>query len=229
MNKKPDFSNILNHQLSNGLGSWTLSGQWKLCHSKLSHTCKGFHTIPFSQRRQILQRSQLLHAQERGTRAPSSRIFPLHHQHFGHDQTFEGGQNYYNLFLEYAAGGSLADHLKKHGGLFPEEHSVRRYTRSILEGLKHIHANGYVHCDVKLQNILIFDNDEVKIADFGLAKEEEEKKWECRGTPLFMSPESVNENEYESPADIWAFGCAVVEMVTGKPAWDVDNGPNRNM
>ncbi|KAK7309342.1 hypothetical protein RJT34_05985 [Clitoria ternatea] len=146
---------------------------------------------------------------------------------FGHHQTFEDGEHYHNLFLEYAGGGSLADHLKKHGGVLPE-HCVRRYTRSIVEGLKHVHSNGFVHCDVKLQNILVFDDGEVKIADFGLAKETGKKqgKWECRGTPLFMSPESVNDNEYESPADIWALGCAVVEMVTGKPAWDVDNGPN---
>ncbi|RDX96255.1 Mitogen-activated protein kinase kinase kinase 17, partial [Mucuna pruriens] len=157
---------------------------------------------------------------------------------FGHDHTFENGHHFYNVFLEYASGGSLADHLKKHGGNLPEPH-VRRYTRSILEGLKHIHANGLVHCDVKLQNILVFhyghdvnnncgDPGHVKIADFGLAKEKGEKQTKCeyRGTPLFMSPESVNDNEYESPADIWALGCAVVEMVTGKPAWDIGSGSN---
>ena len=149
---------------------------------------------------------------------------------FGHDSTFENGESFYNLFLEYASGGTLSDQLKKQGGRFLES-QVKRYARSIIEGLKHVHENGFVHCDIKLQNILVFDNGQVKISDFGLAKEkgervEGEKKWECRGTPLFMSPESVNDNEYESPADIWALGCAVVEMVTGKPAWNVGNGSN---
>ncbi|XP_061342598.1 mitogen-activated protein kinase kinase kinase 20-like [Gastrolobium bilobum] len=154
---------------------------------------------------------------------------------YGHDYTFENGGEYYNLFLEYAAGGTLADQLKNHGGGFPESR-VRRYTRSIIEGLNHIHAKGFVHCDIKLQNILVFvDNDTIKIADFGLAKEtgkEEQSQtttWagdECRGTPMFMSPESLNNNECESPADIWALGCAVVEMVTGKPAWNVGSGSN---
>ncbi|XP_020217333.1 mitogen-activated protein kinase kinase kinase 17 [Cajanus cajan] len=146
---------------------------------------------------------------------------------YGHDSTIENGQEFYNVFLEHAAGGSLADQLKKHGGTLPESY-VRRCTRSVVEALRHIHAEGFVHCDVKLQNILVFDDDEVKVADFGLAKEKgrKEGKWECRGTPLFMSPEAVNENEYESAADIWALGCAVVEMVTGKPAWEVRSGVN---
>lgn len=146
---------------------------------------------------------------------------------FGDDYSFENGFEYYNLFVEYAAGGSLSDQLKLHGGRFPET-QVRRHTRSIIEGLSHIHENGFVHCDIKLQNILVFHDGEIKIADFGLAKKTGEKKrrFECRGTPLFMSPESVNDGEYESPADIWALGCAVVEMVTGKPAWNVENCSN---
>ncbi|XP_061336703.1 mitogen-activated protein kinase kinase kinase 20-like [Gastrolobium bilobum] len=145
---------------------------------------------------------------------------------FGDDYTFEDGDEYYNLFLEYAAGGTLADQINFHGGRIPEP-LVRRYTRSIVEGLTHIHQNGFVHCDIKLPNILVFDDGEIKIADFGLAKEAGEKQsegFECRGTPLFMSPESVNDGEHESPADIWALGCAMVEMVTGKPAWNMQKG-----
>ncbi|XP_050871727.1 mitogen-activated protein kinase kinase kinase 20 [Lathyrus oleraceus] len=145
---------------------------------------------------------------------------------FGDDYTFENGHEYYNLFLEYASAGTLADQVKLHGGRIPEQ-NIRGYTRSIVEGLNHIHSNGFVHCDVKLQNILVFRDGEIKIADFGLAKKTGEEqsvneRFECRGTPLFMSPESVNYGENESPADIWALGCAVVEMVTGKPAWNVE-------
>lgn len=146
---------------------------------------------------------------------------------FGDDYTFENGEKYYNLFLEYASSGNLSDQLKFHGGRIPEQH-IRRYTKSVVEGLHHIHRNGFVHCDIKLQNILVFNDGEVKIADFGLAKKTGEKQsenrgYECRGTPLFMSPETVNSGENESPADIWALGCAVVEMVTGKSAWNLEN------
>ncbi|KAL2333542.1 hypothetical protein Fmac_014755 [Flemingia macrophylla] len=142
---------------------------------------------------------------------------------FGDDHSFENGVEFYNLFLEYAAAGSLADKVKNHG---IAEAAVRRYTRSIVEGLNHVHQNGFVHCDIKLHNILVFDDGQVKIADFGLAKEAGAKqgKSECRGTPMFMSPEQVIGGECNSPADIWALGCAVVEMVTRKPAWQVEKG-----
>ncbi|KAF7827945.1 mitogen-activated protein kinase kinase kinase 17 [Senna tora] len=146
---------------------------------------------------------------------------------FGHDSTFEHGEEYYNLFLEYAAAGSLADILKTRRRGFSEL-EVRRYTKSIVEGLRHIHARGFVHCDVKPANILLFENGDVKIADFGLAKKAGEKQRNCelRGTPMCMAPESVNANSYESPVDIWAVGCTVVEMVTGKPAWSFKEGSN---
>ncbi|XP_030551872.2 mitogen-activated protein kinase kinase kinase 20-like [Rhodamnia argentea] len=140
-----------------------------------------------------------------------------------------GGEELYNVLLEYAGGGSLADSLKSRGKPLSEP-EIRRHTRSILEGLEFVHSKGFVHCDVKLQNILVFPrggDEEVKIADFGLAKRAGERLaeggkqggFEWRGTPMYMAPESVNGNEYEPPSDVWALGCAVVEMATGRPAW----------
>ncbi|XP_054810157.1 mitogen-activated protein kinase kinase kinase 20 [Prosopis cineraria] len=157
-------------------------------------------------------------------------------QCLGDGYSLENGVEYYNLFLEYAAGCNLSDHIKNRGGRLPES-DVRRCTMSIVQGIQHIHAKGFVHCDIKLQNILLFGNGDVKIADFGLAKKtgeeeeeqsREEKQREFRGTPLFMSPESVKDNVYDSPADIWSLGCAVVEMVTGKPAWNSPKGSELN-
>ncbi|XP_007029410.2 PREDICTED: mitogen-activated protein kinase kinase kinase NPK1 [Theobroma cacao] len=150
---------------------------------------------------------------------------------FGEEYMAENGGEY-NLFLEYADKGCLADQVKKSGGNLIES-DVRRYARSILKGLRFIHAKGFAHCDIKLQNILLFGNGDVKIADFGLAKRngEEEgegphRRIEIRGTPLSIAPESVMENEYDSPVDIWALGCAIVEMFTGKPAWSFKPGSN---
>ncbi|KAA8531689.1 hypothetical protein F0562_006594 [Nyssa sinensis] len=146
---------------------------------------------------------------------------------FGDDFSFENGEKLYNLLLEYASGGSLADKLRNSGYFRLPESDVRQYTKSILKGLRYIHQNGYVHCDIKLQNMLLFSSrhggDAVKIADFGLAKKAAVKReklgFELRGTPLYMSPEVVATGEQESPADIWALGCVVAEMATGAPAW----------
>ena len=85
----------------------------------------------------------------------------------------------YILFLEYAPGGSLEDLIRDSGGALPES-DIRLYTRMIVKGLCHIHENGYVHCDIKPSNILVFSTEgggnEVKIADFGLSKRVEEER-----------------------------------------------------
>ncbi|RDX61152.1 Mitogen-activated protein kinase kinase kinase 17, partial [Mucuna pruriens] len=133
---------------------------------------------------------------------------------------------YYNLFLEFAPYGSLGDLLKK-GPLLDRE--VRIYTHMLLKGLSCIHQNGVVHCDLKPDNILLFPSSEkgvryqLKIADFGLSKTREETnvdfgKIKFRGTPLYMSPESVV-GIIEAPLDIWSLGCIVIEMITGFCAW----------
>ncbi|KAE8680652.1 hypothetical protein F3Y22_tig00111372pilonHSYRG00047 [Hibiscus syriacus] len=104
--------------------------------------------------------------------------------------------------------GSLADHVKRNGGRLMES-DVKRFVKSILRGLNFVHSKGFVHCDVKLQNVLLFGNGDVKLADFGLAKRngEKQRRFEIRGTPSNMSPESINGNVYDFPVDIWAVGC----------------------
>ncbi|KAB1208446.1 Mitogen-activated protein kinase kinase kinase A [Morella rubra] len=95
-----------------------------------------------------------------------------------------------------------------------------------------MHSFGMVHCDLKPSNILVFpgpggvNNNELKIADFGLVKErgickDDNNFWKFRfrGTPFYVSPESLAHGEIGTPMDIWSLGCIVVEMVTGTPAW----------
>ncbi|PIN25225.1 Serine/threonine protein kinase/TGF-beta stimulated factor [Handroanthus impetiginosus] len=143
---------------------------------------------------------------------------------FGESFSYENGEKLYNVLLEYASGGSLGDKIKKSGDGGLPESEVRQYTEALLKGLNYIHKIGYVHCDIKLQNILMGSNGGVKIADFGLAKRVGRRKDDCsgfelRGTPLYMSPEMVAGGEQGTAADIWALGCVVAEMLSGAPAW----------
>ncbi|KAK7839688.1 mitogen-activated protein kinase kinase kinase 17 [Quercus suber] len=113
--------------------------------------------------------------------------------YFGNDLTIESGVGFYNLQLEYASGGTLEDLIKKSGGKLVE-YDVQRYTRMIVKGLRCIHEKGYVHCDLKPANILVFRSkagrgNAVKIADFGISKIPREengfvkRKFCFRGTP----------------------------------------------
>eukprot|EP00250_Pteridium_aquilinum_P026482 c33076_g1_i1 orf=2-832(-) len=137
---------------------------------------------------------------------------------FGGDRTLENGVQMRNLFMEYMAGGSLADLMRKFGGSL-DEALIRVYTRGILEGLDYLHRQGVVHCDVKGKNILIGASG-VKIADLGSAKRLEQKVEAMRGTPLWMAPEVIMQVEQAFPSDIWSLGCTVVEMATGRPPWN---------
>ncbi|GER44064.1 mitogen-activated protein kinase kinase kinase [Striga asiatica] len=146
----------------------------------------------------------------------------------------------YNLLLEYAAGGTLAHRINNSGGRGLPIIEVKMYTRSLLRGLYHIHGSGYVHCDLKPSNILLVPRNRkirttgtvftAKIGDFGLAKRakrsnckkrkfgEEACRW--RGTPMYLSPEAVTGDEQEAVSDIWALGCVVLQMLTGKAPWE---------
>ncbi|XP_073294340.1 mitogen-activated protein kinase kinase kinase 20-like [Primulina huaijiensis] len=152
---------------------------------------------------------------------------------FGEETTTgDNGMMVYNLLLEYGSGGTLAQRIKKSGSGGLPEFEARVYARCILRGLKHIHGIGYVHCDLKPDNIFLLPsfrregNTEfrAKIGDFGLAKRVKQNKkrklgpyW--RGTPMYLSPEAVMDNVQEAPSDIWAVGCIVLEMLTGKHPW----------
>ncbi|XP_058224564.1 mitogen-activated protein kinase kinase kinase 20-like [Rhododendron vialii] len=173
---------------------------------------------------------------------------------FGSDTTTEEGEDWYNLFLEYASGGSLFDRIRRSGrGGLPES-EARRYAKSILLGLNHVHKQGYVHCDIKPHNVVLVESESevikppmnlngkrkrvekehtAKIADFGVAmkagkrKEDQESKGKLRGTPMYIAPESIRCGEYEAHSDIWALGCTVLHMLTGELPWKCDKNTEK--
>ncbi|KAG5592097.1 hypothetical protein H5410_042611 [Solanum commersonii] len=138
---------------------------------------------------------------------------------FGEDVSVENGKDTYNLMLEYAASGTLHDLLHKSKMMLGESEATY-YAFQILKGISHVHNKGFIHCDLKPANILVFPPTEkymrLKLADFGLSSK---KDRHFRGTLVYASLESVTRGVYGKEVDIWALGCIVVEMITGKRIW----------
>ncbi|XP_003567028.1 mitogen-activated protein kinase kinase kinase 18 [Brachypodium distachyon] len=128
----------------------------------------------------------------------------------------------YHLFLEFAPGGSLADEVARNGG-FLEEHAIRAYAADVLRGLAYIHGESLVHGDVKARNVVIGVDGRAKIADFGCARALDSTR-PIGGTPAFMAPEVARGEEQGPAADVWALGCTIIEMATGRAPWsDMDD------
>lgn len=125
------------------------------------------------------------------------------------------GKEDYNvsyLSLEYAANGMLLEYIINSGRI---KESVARYLfKQIVEALEYIHKKGYAHRDIKPENILLDENFNIKIADFGLASKAKSSKTQ-KGTPTYMSPEILAETKYHTcDADIYAAAVTLFIMVT---------------
>ncbi|CAF2105798.1 hypothetical protein HID58_079334 [Brassica napus] len=146
------------------------------------------------------------------------------------------GNKVHKLRLEYASEGSLSAFMDHYADRKLPEPLIKDFTRMILEGLVSIHDHGYVHCDIKPDNLLVFpsrqDSYELKISDFGNTLEvgEVPKFWESEfpwvGTPIYMPPESVRDGFANKGIDLWSVGCLVLEMYTGVIPWE---GVNINL
>ncbi|MFS7984889.1 putative mitogen-activated protein kinase kinase kinase STE-STE11 family [Helianthus anomalus] len=147
-------------------------------------------------------------------------------EYLGFDIDYIDDVPMYNLFMEYATGGTITDVIKRQGGSL-DECLIRSYTHQILQGLDYLHSNNLVHCDIKCANILVC-KDGVKIGDLGCAKLVEKcgDTSSCfSGTPVFMAPEVARGVKQEFAADVWAFGCTVIEMATGCNPWPEMKNP----
>ncbi|KAJ0242349.1 Protein kinase domain-containing protein [Hirschfeldia incana] len=128
--------------------------------------------------------------------------------------TAKNWSNFY-IFLELVTQGSL---LKLYQRNQLSNSVVSTYTRQILDGLKYLHGEGFIHRDIKCANVLVDASGAVKLADFGLAKVSKLNNIKsCWRDPFWMAPEVINPKRtdgYGSSADIWSLGCTVLEMLT---------------
>ncbi|XP_072051432.1 dual specificity protein kinase shkA-like [Amphiura filiformis] len=127
------------------------------------------------------------------------------------------------ILMEYAPNGSLHDYLKDPSKPLPYELQKKWATESAL-AIKYLHGQNFLHRDIKPENCLLFQDNLLKLCDFGLAREIEESQTTSsqKGTYRYMAPEIHVGNErgraiYSKPADIWAYGMLLLAICTRKP------------
>ncbi len=103
---------------------------------------------------------------------------------------------------------------------------IKKFGRDLAMGLYYLHSNGVIYCDLKPSNVLLNEYGTLKLRDFGLAKkimdliqtENENHQKPKSGTPYYMAPELFeDQGVYSFYSDMWALGCVLYELATGKP------------
>jgi len=137
------------------------------------------------------------------------------------------------IVMELLDGGHMLDRINKRNVV--SEKFISRAFRSIVLALRSLHSKGYIHRDLKLENVMLATKDEdspVKIIDFGLMVRLKDSL--CRsglqtgvyqdrkrqGTPGFVAPESLTDMQYSSASDVWQAGCVLYSLLSGTAAFN---------
>lgn len=130
-------------------------------------------------------------------------------------EVYEDPENYY-LVMEFLAGPNLSKKIEKESSI--TENFIASVLYKILSAVNYLHSIGICHRDIKPENIM-FNEDEVKIIDFGLSKKfqaEVQKFNSFTGTPYYVAPEVIKQ-EYDQNCDMWSVGATAFKMFTGQP------------
>ncbi|XP_005505819.2 serine/threonine-protein kinase PLK1 [Columba livia] len=145
----------------------------------------------------------------------------LSHRHVVGFHGFFEDSDFVYVVLELCRRRSLLELHKRRKAL--SEPEVRYYLRQTILGCQYLHNNRVIHRDLKLGNLFLSDDMEVKIGDFGLATKVEydgERKKTLCGTPNYIAPEVLGKKGHSFEVDIWSIGCIMYTLLVGKPPFE---------
>ena len=122
------------------------------------------------------------------------------------------------IVMEYVDGMTLREYLNERGGKLSSRETVH-FISQILKALEHAHANGVVHRDIKPQNIMLLDNGQLRMMDFGIARisraDNQMLAGKAMGSVHYISPEQAKGDETDRTSDIYSVGVMMYEMLSG--------------
>nr|XP_009862190.1 misshapen-like kinase 1 isoform X1 [Ciona intestinalis] len=141
------------------------------------------------------------------------------------NKTAPGNDDQLWLVMEFCGAGSVTDLVKATKGNSLKEDWIAYICREILKGLQHLHKHKVIHRDIKGQNVLLTENADVKLVDFGVSAQLDKtigRRNTFIGTPYWMAPEVIacEQNAsatYDYRSDIWSLGITAIEMAEGSP------------
>jgi FtsZ-binding cell division protein ZapB len=126
------------------------------------------------------------------------------------------------VVMEYMTGGSLTEILEQFKHIRLTEEQIALICFECLKALEYIHSNHRIHRDIKSDNVLLTNEGEIKLADFGYTvqlTQKKDKRNTTIGTPYWEAPEVITGDLYDTKVDIWSLGIMAMEMAEGEPPY----------
>jgi serine/threonine protein kinase len=167
------------------------------------------------------ERSVLFHEAEVGTK--------LRHENVIHILKVSRDAHSPHFIMEFFPSGSMRTRLMQKDLAFIKENSMKVFKQATT-GLAYMHANGWVHCDVKPDNLLVNAAGALKWIDFAISRKTPKglgklfyRQQKAQGTPSYMAPEQIRRLPLDGRADIYGLGCTFYELMTGRPPFRGNN------
>ena len=174
-------------------------------------------------------RQELMHDADlvRRFKNESKAISLLNHPNIVKVYDVSVSENLQYIVMECVEGMTLREYLNERGGKITSRETVH-FIAQILRALDHAHRNGVVHRDIKPQNIMLLDNGQLRMMDFGIARisraeNQIQNGKKAMGSVHYISPEQAKGEETDPKSDIYSVGVMMYEMLSGRLPFDADD------